>query len=40
MPGYMKKAPARKPVARGKAKTSAARKTGATKPGMIGKRKY
>jgi len=39
MPGYMKKAPARKPAAKGKGKTSAIRKTGATKPGMIGKRK-
>ena len=40
MPGYMKKAPAKKPAKPAKAgKASSARKAGATKPGVIGKRK-
>lgn len=39
MPGYMKKAPVRKPAAKGKGKTSSARKAGATKPGVMGKKK-
>jgi hypothetical protein len=37
MPGYMKKAPAKKPAKAGKA--SPARKAGATKPGVMGKKK-
>jgi hypothetical protein len=39
MPGYMKKAPAKKPAKSKAGKTSSVRKTGATKPGVIGKRK-
>lgn len=39
MPGYMKKAPAKKPAAKGKGKASSVRKAGATKPGVMGKRK-
>jgi len=39
MPGYMKKAPAKKPAKASKGKASSVRKAGATKPGVIGKRK-
>lgn len=39
MPGYMKKAPARKPAKSKAGKASSARKAGATKPGVMGKRK-
>ena len=39
MPGYMKKAPAKKPAAKGKGKASSARKAGATKPAFLGQKK-
>lgn len=39
MPGYMKKAPAKKPAKAKAGKASSARKAGATKPAIMGKRK-